>query len=140
MDNRTPAIMQRGHLSCHCLLIEHDSGLVLVDTGLGLEDVRHPRERLSGLFLNLIKPDFREELTAIRQIERLGYDPKDVRHILLSHLDFDHAGGLDDFPHATVHLMRAERDYAVMQKTWLDRQRFRPQQWSRATPTSTIRR
>ena len=53
-----------------------------------------------------------------------------MRHIVLTHLDFDHAGGLDDFPWATVHLMAIERDYATLQKTWLDRQRFRPQQWS----------
>ncbi|HEV7799911.1 MAG TPA: hypothetical protein VGP15_02435 [Burkholderiales bacterium] len=31
---------------------------------------------------------------------------------------------------ATVHMMAVERDYAFEQKTWLDRQRFRPQQWS----------
>jgi glyoxylase-like metal-dependent hydrolase (beta-lactamase superfamily II) len=24
-----------------------------------------------------------------------------VRHIVLTHLDFDHAGGLEDFPEAT---------------------------------------
>jgi glyoxylase-like metal-dependent hydrolase (beta-lactamase superfamily II) len=53
-----------------------------------------------------------------------------VRHIILTHLDFDHAGGLDDFPHARVHLMRQERDDALAQRTWLDRQRFRPQQWT----------
>lgn len=77
-----------------------------------------------------MSPDFREEMTAIRQIQRLGFDPRDVTHIVLSHLDFDHAGGLDDFPHATVHLLRVERDYAFEQRTWMDRQRFRPQQWS----------
>jgi len=69
-------------------------------------------------------------MTAVRQIERLGWQASDVRHIVLTHLDFDHAGGLDDFPAATVHLMRTERDAAVRQSTWLDRQRFRPQQWS----------
>jgi len=60
---------------------------------------------LSRFFLFLLSPDFREEHTALRQIERLGYHPRDVRHIVLSHLDFDHAGGLDDFPHATVHML-----------------------------------
>ena len=69
-------------------------------------------------------------MTAIRQIQRLGFDPRDVRHIVLTHLDFDHAGGLDDFPHARVHLMTRERDAALAQHTWMDRQRFRPQQWS----------
>ena len=29
-------------LACHCLLVETDQGLVLVDTGFGLQDVRQP--------------------------------------------------------------------------------------------------
>lgn len=130
MDGRTSSAFRRGELACHCLLVETADSLVLVDTGLGLRDVRDPRGRLSHFFLMLVSPQLREEMTAIRQIARLGYDPHDVRHIVLTHLDFDHAGGLDDFPWATVHLMALERQYAALQKTWLDRQRFRPQQWS----------
>ena len=129
MDAGPESVIERGHLTNHCLLIEDGNQLVLVDTGFGLQEVRNPRSRLSEFFLTLNAPHFREELTAIRQIERLGFDPRDVRHILLTHLDFDHAGGLDDFPQAKVHMMRSERDYALEQKTWLDRQRFRPQQW-----------
>jgi glyoxylase-like metal-dependent hydrolase (beta-lactamase superfamily II) len=129
MDGRSASAFQRGMLCCHCVLAESRDGLVLVDTGYGLQDVRRPKARLSGFFLKLLAPDFREEHTALRQVEGLGWRAADVRHIVLTHLDFDHAGGLDDFPHATVHLMAAERDAARAQKTWLDRQRFRPQQW-----------
>lgn len=130
MDGRTPSLIARGELACHCLLLETDDALILVDTGLGTRDVANPRSRLSGFFLALLSPEFRDEMTAIRQIERLGFQGTDVRHIVLTHLDFDHAGGLDDFPHANVHMLAAEQEYAARQKTWLDRQRFRPQQWS----------
>lgn len=131
MDDRTESIIQRGHLACHCLLlVETDAGLVLIDTGLGMRDVLAPETRLSRFFLSLVSPDFREDMTAVRQIARLGFHPRDVQHIILTHLDFDHAGGLDDFPHARVHLLADERDHAFAQRTWLDRQRFRPQQWS----------
>jgi glyoxylase-like metal-dependent hydrolase (beta-lactamase superfamily II) len=130
MDGRTPSILQRGHLACHCLLVETDTSLVLIDTGLGLRDVAEPKRRLSWFFLALVSPDFREEMTAVRQIEHLGFDARDVQHIVLTHLDFDHAGGLDDFPNATVHMLASERDAALARTTWLDRQRFRPQQWS----------
>jgi glyoxylase-like metal-dependent hydrolase (beta-lactamase superfamily II) len=127
MDGRTAGL--RGRLVCHCLLVELDDRLLLVDTGFGLRDVAAPRTRLSGFFLALTSPEFREEMTAIRQIERLGFDPRDVRDIVLTHLDFDHAGGLDDFPQATVHLLQDERDSAFAQRTLLDRMRYRPQQW-----------
>jgi glyoxylase-like metal-dependent hydrolase (beta-lactamase superfamily II) len=109
---------------------ELEDQLVLIDTGFGLRDVADPPSRLSKFFLFLLKPEFREEMTAIRQIQRLGYDPREVRNIVLTHLDFDHAGGLDDFPHATVHLLAAERRLAAQRRTLLDRMRYRPQQWS----------
>jgi glyoxylase-like metal-dependent hydrolase (beta-lactamase superfamily II) len=120
----------RGRLSCHCLLVESPSGLVLVDTGYGLRDVADPKGRLSRFFLWLLSPELRAEMTAVRQIERLGFEPRDVRHVVLTHLDFDHAGGLDDFPEAAVHMLRQERDSAKAQRTMLDRMRYRPQQWS----------
>jgi glyoxylase-like metal-dependent hydrolase (beta-lactamase superfamily II) len=120
----------RGRLSSHCLLLETAQSLVLVDTGYGLCDVREPRSRLAKAFLALVQPELREEMTAVRQIEALGYSARDVRHIVLSHLDFDHAGGLDDFPEATVHLLSDEIESATAQRTLLDRMRYRPQQWS----------
>jgi glyoxylase-like metal-dependent hydrolase (beta-lactamase superfamily II) len=120
----------RGRLSCHCLLVELHDTLVLIDTGFGLRDVADPRARLSKFFLTLLDPEFRSELTAFQQIVALGYDPRDVRHIVLTHLDFDHAGGLDDFPQAAVHMLGAERAAAEAQRSLLDRMRYRPQQWS----------
>ena len=129
MDGRSRPQGVPAALTCHCLLLETERGLVLVDTGFGLADVRTPRPRLSPLFLSLNRPSLNEEMTAVRQVERLGFKAEDVRHIVLTHLDFDHAGGLDDFPDAQVHLMADEADHAVAQKTWLDRRRFRPQQW-----------
>lgn len=128
MDGRSQGL--RGKLACRCTLVETASGLVLIDTGYGLRDVAEPRMRLSGFFLRLLAPELREELTAVRQIEKLGYAARDVRHILLTHLDFDHAGGLDDFPEAAVHMLGTESNDAARQATWLDRQRYRPQQWS----------
>ena len=125
---RTPSL--RGRLVCHCLLVETANGLVLCDTGFGVRDVERPELRLSRFFLTLLRPEFRLDMTAIRQVEGLGFAPRDVRHVLLTHLDFDHAGGLDDFPWATVHLLRSERQAAFAQSTRLDRMRYRPQQWS----------
>jgi glyoxylase-like metal-dependent hydrolase (beta-lactamase superfamily II) len=129
MDGRTTDSL-RGRLTCHCLLVETGNQLVLLDTGFGLRDVARPWTRLSRFFLALLSPELREEMTAYRQIQRLGLDPRDVRHIVLTHLDFDHAGGLDDFPGAAVHMLAAERDSATAQKTLLDRMRYRPAQWS----------
>jgi glyoxylase-like metal-dependent hydrolase (beta-lactamase superfamily II) len=118
------------HLVCHCLLIETDSsGLVLVDTGYGLRDVAKPFPRISRPFAAMLNIRLREEETAIRQIERLGYSGRDVRHIVITHLDFDHAGGLEDFPEAVVHLTRTELETFHSQRTgFVMRERYRPRQ------------
>jgi glyoxylase-like metal-dependent hydrolase (beta-lactamase superfamily II) len=116
-------------LVCHCLLIETEQGLVLVDTGLGTRDVERPTPRLSPLFLAINNIRLRAQDTAIAQILELGFDPEDVRHVVLTHLDFDHAGGLEDFPNATVHVTADEFVAAEARRSVLDQNRYRPRQW-----------
>lgn len=115
----------------HCLLVETPaSGLVLVDTGYGLEDVRRPHARLPWLWPAVLNARLRESDTALRQLEALGYNARDVRHIVLTHLDFDHAGGLEDFPLARVHVLAAEREAAEStRRGFVGRQRYRRKQW-----------
>jgi glyoxylase-like metal-dependent hydrolase (beta-lactamase superfamily II) len=126
------------HLNCgslalrmvaHCLLIETRTGLVLVDTGFGLDCVRNPG-RLVGPSRFMLGARPVEHETAIRQIQGLGYDPADVRHILLTHLDLDHAGGLADFPNATVHVHGPEFRAATAGRTRSERMRYRAAQWA----------
>ena len=120
-----------GHLVCHCLLIETDAGLVLVDTGFGTRDIAHPLRRLSPFFLTLNNIQLRREETAVAQVRRLGFDPADVRHILVTPLDFDHAGGLQDFPNAAVHVTAREKEVADERAggAFVGTHRYRPQQW-----------
>jgi glyoxylase-like metal-dependent hydrolase (beta-lactamase superfamily II) len=115
-------------LVCHCLLIETEAGLVLVDTGFGLADVNNPR-RLSAFFRFANRIRLREEDTARRQIEARGFAARDVRHIIMTHLDFDHAGGIEDFPGATVHVLDAELAAARKRDGALNRRRYQPMQW-----------
>ncbi len=117
------------NLVCHCLLIETEQGLVLVDTGFGLQDVQSPSARLSPFFIWFNNIQFDRKYTAITQVEALGFAASDVRHIVLTHLDFDHAGGLEDFPEATVHVMQAEKDAAQDRHGFISSGRYRPKQW-----------
>jgi glyoxylase-like metal-dependent hydrolase (beta-lactamase superfamily II) len=120
-----------GRLVVHCQLIESDEGLILIDTGLGLPDVRDPSNTLPGsLWQALNRAQLREEETAIRQVQQLGFDPRDVRHIVLTHLDFDHAGGLPDFPWARVHAHAREFDGAMCRPLPRDRMRYAPRQFA----------
>jgi glyoxylase-like metal-dependent hydrolase (beta-lactamase superfamily II) len=127
LDSHTLGL--RACLPVHCLLVESPDGLVLVDTGFGLGDVRDPRTRLGEQYLFTHNPDLRESMTAVRQLAALGYEPEDVRHLVLTQLDLDHAGGIEDFPEAKVHLLLGEQEAALAPRTSLDRIRYRPQQW-----------
>ena len=111
-------------MCCHCLLIEGDDRLILVDTGLGVEDVNEPR-RLGFLFNAMARPWLEVAETALRQVVDLGYRPSDVRHIVPTHLDLDHAGGISDFPGAAVHVFAAELRAASNRSSLNERSRYR---------------
>lgn len=93
---------------CHCLLLETDQGLIVVDTGIGLLDVQHPNERIGEELIRLAGFQFNEANTAVRQTEAAGYSASDVKHIILTHADPDHVGGLADFPNAVIHISEEE--------------------------------
>ncbi|WP_437533197.1 MBL fold metallo-hydrolase [Sorangium sp. So ce726] len=99
-----------GEAVCHCLLLETAAhGLVLIDTGIGHHVSEDPRRRMSLMNRWTLRPRFTLEESALTQLGALGFSPDDVRHVVLTHLDVDHAGGLRDFPRATVHLYAPER-------------------------------
>ncbi len=101
-------------------LVETDQGLVLIDTGPGSEDYFHPSPILK-LFRLMFSLPFDPQETAINQVKRSGYKPENVRHIVLTHMHFDHCGGLPDFPWAKVHVHRREYDTFIGRKQrWTD--------------------
>jgi glyoxylase-like metal-dependent hydrolase (beta-lactamase superfamily II) len=110
--NGEGGLFERALIVCHCLAIEAGDGVVLVDTGFGIEDARNP-DQLGGAFRLLMRPQPKLETTALEQLKALGFAPTDVRHIVTTHLDLDHAGGLPDFPQAEVHVLSAELDAAL---------------------------
>ena len=121
-------ILEQVRLVAHCLLIEAPEGLVLLDTGFGTGDVADPG-RLGKPFGALARPKLEIGETAVRQVKRLGHDPADVRHILITHLDLDHAGGLADFPDADVHVFAAELA-AARSPTRREAARYVKAQWA----------
>ncbi|HET7726090.1 MAG TPA: MBL fold metallo-hydrolase [Candidatus Limnocylindrales bacterium] len=92
----------------NCLLVETPAGRVLVETGIG-ERIAEKGREMRGYTGDPIVPALR---TA-------GFDPGSVDIVAMSHLHFDHAGGLlladgsRAFPRATVVAQRAEWEIAL---------------------------
>lgn len=107
---------------CQCLLLEESGRLALVDTGIGLQDCKHPLDRIGQQFIDMAGFQFGQEDTAIKQIETLGFRAENVEHIILTHGDPDHAGGLADFPKAKVHVTAEELSAIQMSGHWRYRQ------------------
>lgn len=105
-------LLEAAQMVCHCMLVETPDGWLLVDTGIGLADIER-RGGLGRVFNTVARPKYDSATTARRQIEALGIQASDVRHIAVSHLDLDHAGGIADFPEATVHVHVAELEAAL---------------------------
>lgn len=97
-----------GRVACHCLLLEEDGHLALVDTGFGLQDVLDPLKRVGKDKIDFYNIQFDSRHTAVNQIADLGHVPANVDHCIITHLDFDHIGGLADFPYSTIHVAAEE--------------------------------
>jgi len=95
------------NLVCRSLLIDVGDRRFLVDVGMG--------EKWS---------DKQRQIYGIKNEQKTswGFDPKSVTDIILTHLHFDHAGGITEldssgtavlaYPHATIHLQKSNWEHA----------------------------
>jgi glyoxylase-like metal-dependent hydrolase (beta-lactamase superfamily II) len=72
---------------------------ILVDSGYDLAEAKR-RQR----------PILREPAEALAGI---GIKADEITQLIVTHLHYDHAGGLTQFPNATIHLQSAEMAYAT---------------------------
>ncbi|MEO8194973.1 MAG: MBL fold metallo-hydrolase [Gemmatimonadales bacterium] len=108
----------RIQLGMRCLLVEHPSGLVLIDTGAG------NKEEKKFLDIYGIENAGADGRTSLEDgLAELGVRPEDVAIVINTHLHFDHAGGNTwsdetgqvkvSFPNARYVVKRGEYDYAT---------------------------
>ena len=120
----------RSHFVAHCLLVESDDGLILIDTGFGTAECEQRGKRVGRLYAWMMRPAFDPAETAVARVRALGFAPEDVRHIVVTHMDVDHAGGLPDFPHAQVHIFEDEHTAAMKRSAFAEKGRYVPAHWA----------
>jgi glyoxylase-like metal-dependent hydrolase (beta-lactamase superfamily II) len=108
----------RIQLGMRCLLIEHDVGLVLIDTGAGNKESEKFYDIYGIENAGSPGPTLLED-----GIRAAGFTPEDVAMVISSHLHFDHAGGnttrhasgavRPTFSRARYVMQRGEYEYAT---------------------------
>jgi glyoxylase-like metal-dependent hydrolase (beta-lactamase superfamily II) len=117
-EKRMPADERnRIQLGMRCLLIEHDIGPILIDTGAGNKE--------DAKFYDIYGIENRGVTGPTRLedgVREAGFTPEQIVMVINSHLHFDHAGGntIKDssgtrpaFPNARYVMQRGEYEYAT---------------------------
>ncbi|HEX7884491.1 MAG TPA: N-acyl homoserine lactonase family protein [Phenylobacterium sp.] len=89
-------------------VLEHPDGVALFDCGLPAAMCDRSEPYLQALQAHDLDVSLTPGETLTRRLEQLDIDPARVRYAVLSHLHFDHAGGLRELPNATVVVQRRE--------------------------------
>ena len=115
-----PDELNRILLQTNCLLLRREGRHVLVEAGCG--DKWADRERALYAL---------EQRTVVDALREIGVAPEDITDVVVTHLHFDHAGGLtrlDDagnavptFPCAPVFVQRTEWNDALANKSTMTR-------------------
>ena len=105
-------------LPLQAFLIDHRDGLVLFDTGIDpaiMSDRGYIRQAIGRYLLPRI---FRFHVTEIDRIDHVlndaGVAAGDIRIAVISHLHFDHVGGIAQIPQAD--LLVSDREWAILSK------------------------
>ena len=93
--------------------VRHPMGDVLIDAGFGTKFEEHASSFPGSFFRKLMPPRFDPAKdSALAHLGALGIGPGDVDVVLVTHMHWDHVGGLGDFPGARFIVPRAEWDQA----------------------------
>jgi glyoxylase-like metal-dependent hydrolase (beta-lactamase superfamily II) len=104
--------------SLSMLLVHPTQGPILFDTGYdpAFMQATHPFPERLYRWLTPVTLADGEQVAS--QIVRLGFHPREVRHLVLSHFHADHMAGTHAFPNAAIHCARAGLEAACGASRW----------------------
>jgi len=91
-------------------VVDHPDGHVLFDTGAHRDFIDHP-ERL-GPAAEYWEIDMSEGDHLAGKLRTLGLEPEQIKHAAISHLHYDHSGGVGELPNAAIYVQEEELRFA----------------------------
>jgi glyoxylase-like metal-dependent hydrolase (beta-lactamase superfamily II) len=83
-ETNPPDQLNRIDLSLRCLLVDDGDNVVLIESGIG--------DKNPDKFKKMFAIDH-SQYTLSDTLSKYGYSNKDITHMVLTHLHFDHSGG-----------------------------------------------
>jgi N-acyl homoserine lactone hydrolase len=93
------------------VLLMHPDGPVLIDTGLNPAGLTDP-ERTWGPRAKVVKPEITEADDIRNRLKELDLKVADIKLVIITHLHWDHTGGLQFFDHCPIVVQREEYRFA----------------------------
>lgn len=97
-------------LLAYPILIKTPDANIIIETGLG-NKLTDKQKKIFGL---------KEDWQIIEDLHTLGIKPEDIKYIILTHCDFDHAGGLLMKTDETLKPTFPEAKYIIQKREWED--------------------
>jgi N-acyl homoserine lactone hydrolase len=95
-------------------LITHPTaGPILVDTGFHASVAAKPAANLGKLVARFARPRLEPGRDIPAQLRERGLEAADMKTVILTHLHYDHASGIAEYPNATFVLSKAEWEAAT---------------------------
>jgi len=102
---------QKMKIPVFSVLLMHPEGPVLIDAGLNPDGLTNP-DQAWGPRAKLIKPEFTEADDIRSRLKELGLKVADIKMVIITHLHWDHTGGLRFFDHCPIVVQREEYRFA----------------------------
>lgn len=90
--------------------IDHPKGKILIDTGWDTKYVTERPTQLFGMVDKVSAPIIEADEGVDSKLTAVGLQPKDIDHVFISHMDFDHTSGL--------RLVKEAKDIRCSEEEW----------------------
>ena len=115
---------QKIKVTVYSVLLILPEGPVLIDAGLNPDGLTDP-EHAWGPRAKLIQPEFTEADDIRNRLKELGLDVSDIKMVILTHLHWDHVGGLRFFTHCPIIVQKEEHRFAYNPDSFVSAQYMR---------------